>query len=143
MQTAGKMLEAGAKIYVCRVDKTKNTVLDMVSNMHMQKKKNTKDGPVGANDDDEPMAVGDDDDPVGEIREHEQKKKKKRTKKNKKFVVEDTSKISMQQEPSSFIGEARRSALKVKLMKLIDEDVDFDYYAEYVKRSNLRLYQKD
>lgn len=46
------MLEAGAKIYVCRVEKTKSEVMDLASTLNLQQRKK-KERDEGAADDNE------------------------------------------------------------------------------------------
>lgn len=67
------MLEAGAKIYVCRVDKTKSSVMDLASTLNMQQRnKKRNEVPV---EPDEPLDP--EVDPNGEEPQTAKKKKKR------------------------------------------------------------------
>lgn len=54
--------------------------------------------------------------------------------KENQFIVEDISKISLSVEIDSCKGGARRTALKVKFQDFIENDVDFDYFNEYLAK---------
>lgn len=73
------MLEAGARIYVCRVDKTKHSVMDLASTLNMQQK-NKKRNQEGDNENElgEMDQGAEEDDVGGEEGKAEAKKKKKK-----------------------------------------------------------------
>jgi hypothetical protein len=133
------MLEAGAKIYVCRVDKTKNSVMDLASTLNMQQRTamrrrndDTADDNEGPSGDQEMENDGEDNE--NQAAKAKNKRPRKKKMRGNQFIAEDVSKISLSVEPDSCKGGARRAALKIKFQDLIENDIDFDYFNEYLAK---------
>jgi hypothetical protein len=78
IQGAGRALETGAKIYVCRVDKTKHSVMDLAATLNMQsRKRKQQKGENGDDQNDEgPMDVDGGEDPNEDRPKHKKKPRK-------------------------------------------------------------------
>ncbi|CAG7815155.1 unnamed protein product [Allacma fusca] len=120
-----RTLEIGGKIYVCRVDCTHAHTIklatEIAANQNEEQENEVEDNEDGQDlQDNNEEAEG-------------RKKVRTRVKKRSRFIEDSEAKLNTRFEDQSSKYASRRTSLKIKLHRNVDEELDFDYVSYFQK----------